>query len=150
MARFGTVMNRTLSTTLDVGSVINAASSMRRFQIYDLMFGSDATPGDTALLWSVGRQSAAATGGTAPAINTLDAGDVLAATVVPNQSPTTNGTHVATSTLLSVPLNQRATFRWVAAPGSELVSPVTASNGFYINALTGAIAVEATVFLEER
>jgi hypothetical protein len=149
MARFGTTMTRTLSTTLDVGSVINAASNMRRFQVYDFMFDSDATPGDTALLWTVGRQSAVATGGTAPAINPLDAGDVLAATVVPNQAPSTNGTHVATSTLLSVPLNQRATFRWVAAPGSELVSPVTASNGFYINAVTGTVAVEANVLINE-
>ncbi len=53
--------------------------------------------------------------------------------------------------LLSIPLNQRATFRWVANPGSELVIPATANNGFGIETDTAAaVAVTAQIFFEEQ
>ena len=34
-----------------------------------------------------------------------------------------------TAEMLRVPLNHRASYRWVAAPGGELVWPATANNG---------------------
>ena len=47
-------------------------------------------------------------------------------------------------------MNQRASYRWVAAPGSELVYPALANNGFvlraksggYTSTFTGAVLVE--------
>jgi hypothetical protein len=129
MARFAVPLLRAAqSATVDVGSVLTAAASMRRFQLYDIIVGSDATPADNASRWEVQKRTGTATGGTAPTVTPLDISDTLATTLVPNQAPTANG--AGSGTVLSIPLNQRATFRWVAAPGSELVAPATASNGF--------------------
>jgi hypothetical protein len=150
MARFGTKMTRTASASYDVGSLIAAASGMRRFKVFDWLFGSDASPDDSAFLWEIGRQTSTATGGSAPALVALDPGDTLASTVVGNQAPSANGTHTASTVLLSIPLNRRATFRWVAAQDSELVAPATASNGFYFATPTCAlVAVQSTVHFKE-
>jgi hypothetical protein len=151
MARYAVKATRTASATLDVGSVINAAASPRRFQLFDLMFGSDATPADFAFLWEFFKRTGTATGGTAPTISPLDVSDTIASTLVANQAPTTNGAGGSTAPLLSVPLNQRASFRWVASPGSELVSPATASNGFAAATPTAGalVAVECTFLVNE-
>jgi hypothetical protein len=137
-------MQRTASATLDVGSIIAAASSMRRFALYELIAGSEATPGDFAFLWEIYKRTGLATGGTAPNIQPLDAAESLAATVVANQAPTANGAGGSTNIFLSMPLNQRATFRWVAAPGGELIAPATASNGFGVATPTAGALVAVT------
>jgi len=149
MARFGIQMQRTASATLDVGSVLAAAASMRRFALYELIFGSEATPADNAFLWTVNKRTGLAVGGTAPPQEPLDQADTLASTLVANQAPTTNG--AGTGVKLSVPLNQRATFRWVAAPGGELIAPATASNGFGVATPTAGalVAVTATLHVQE-
>lgn len=150
MARFSYKLLRAAqSATLDVGSVLNAAASMRRFQLYDLMIGSDTTPADNVSLWEVAKRTGTATGGTGVTGQPLDDSDTLAATLVGNQAPTTNG--AGSGVKLSIALNQRATFRWVAAPGSEIVSPATASNGYGIQTPTAGGTPEgvATVLVNE-
>jgi hypothetical protein len=145
MARFGTFFQRTASTTLDVGSILTAAASPRRFAMYDFMLGSEAAAADNALLWRLGRRTGTATAGTAPAIVPLDFTDAVASTLVANQAPTTDG--AGTDVLIQIPLNQRATFRWVAAPGGELVSSIAASNGYGFDTPTapGTPAVTASI-----
>ena len=53
--------------------------------------------------------------------------------------------------LLQWAQNLRATFRWVAAPGKELVAPATASNGLTLmnTVMTGAFNVSFTLEFEE-
>jgi hypothetical protein len=65
---------------------------------------------------------------------------------------TVDPTLTANAILLSLPLNQRASFRWVPAPGSELVTPATASNGLALRTPTagGLVAITATVYVEEQ
>jgi hypothetical protein len=100
---------------------------LRRFKLYDLNVGSDATPADVAITWLVGRTNTAApTGGSAANPNPLDAADAAMSTL--GMQAGTGGV-TAGVTLMEFALNQRATFRWVAAPGSELVVPATANNG---------------------
>ena len=100
---------------------------LRRFKLYDFTVGSDATPADVAITWLVGRvNTAAPTGGTSSNPNPLDAADAAMSTLG-MQAATAGPT--AGVTLMEFALNQRATFRWIAAPGSELVVPATASNG---------------------
>jgi hypothetical protein len=129
--------------------VLAAAASMRRFALYELIMGSEAAPGDFAFLWTVNKRTGTATGGTAPAQEPLDQSDTLASTLVANQAPTTNG--AGSGIKLTVPLNQRATFRWVAAPGGELIAPATASNGYGIATPTAGalVAVTALVHVQE-
>lgn len=150
MGRYAAQMNRTASATLDVGSLITAAASPRRFALYDIIVGSEATPADNAFLWTIVRKTGAATGGTAVTPVALDFSDTIASTLVGNEAPTGNG--AGTDVVAAIPLNQRATFRWVAAPGGELVSSNAASNGYAAATPTagGLVAVTATFHADER
>ncbi len=81
--------------------------------------------------YQVRRVTGAATGSTLTP-NPLDPAD--AATEFDSKNVVTaDAASFAAGTLLDLaPLNNRATFRWVAAPGGELVWPATASNGLSI------------------
>jgi hypothetical protein len=148
MAKYAVEMNRTASTSLSVGGITADATRPRRFKIYDLMFGSEATPADNVFLWQVHRCSDA---GTATGVTPLPLDPADAATEADAaEAHTVEGT-VATGSILSIPLNQRATYRWVAAPGGELVAPATASNGFRVTTPTAtAVPISATVHFEEQ
>lgn len=150
MAKFSVKMQRTASTTLPVGSAVAAASNMRRAKVYDMFFGSEATPADNAFLWQVQRCTAAGTS-TAVTPQSLDAADTLASTIVCGENHTVDATRTANAFVLTIPLNQRASMRWVAAPGGELVIPATASNGFAVVTLTSsAVAVSTMMHFEEQ
>ena len=147
--KVGVKLTRTASSTLDVGSIITAAASPRRFKLYDFVVGSDAAPADNPYLWEIYKRTGTATAGSAPTIYPLDLSDTIASTLVANQAPTTNGAG-GTTPMFGVPLNQRASFRWVASPGSELIAPATASNGFaFATPTSSALAVEAYVLADE-
>lgn len=103
-----------------------AGTSAVRPEIYDLLISSNASPADNSSEWQALRFTAAGTS-TAVTPEKLDTGDP-AATGVCGKNHSVEPTY-ASVPLLDVALNQRATFRWVAAPGSELVSPATAANG---------------------
>jgi hypothetical protein len=64
---------------------------------------------------------------------------------------TIDPTLTAGAMVLTIPLNQRATFRWVADPGKELVYPATASNGLAVRTPTagGAVAITCTLSFSE-
>lgn len=149
MARYSVTFAGTLDTSLDFGYTIGAASNPRRHKWYDLTVGSSATPADNPFLWSVNKRTAA--GGTPVPVTpqTLDDTDSIASTVVSSSKPASNG--AGSGRKLTIPLNQRATYRWVAAPGSELVVPATASQGLALSGTTGsAVACDACVlFIEE-
>lgn len=148
MARYAVEANRTASTTLSCLGITADATRPRRGKIFDIMFGSEATPADNVFLWQVHRCSDA---GTSTGVTPLPLDPADAATEADaGENHTVEGT-VATGSLLSIPLNQRATYRWVAAPGSELVYPATASNGFRITTPTAtAVAITATALFEEQ
>jgi hypothetical protein len=150
MAKFGVRLQRTASATLAVGSLTAAAANMRRAKIYDFILGSEATPADNAFLWSIQRCTTAGTAGTNPTPLALDPGDSLASTIVAGQAHSVTPT--GSTELMAVALNQRATFRWVAAPGGELMIPATASNGIKWETPTagGLVAVTASVMFEEQ
>lgn len=121
-----------------------------RFSIYDWMIGASGTPADNAYLWTVGRTTAAGTGGTARTPVKLDSADG-AATAACQEAPTTEPTYTSNEELIEIPVNMRATFRWVAAPGGELICPATASNGLGLKVAhaSDTSAVYGTVHHEE-
>jgi hypothetical protein len=113
---------------------------------HDFMFGSEATPADAAILWTVQRCTAAGTS-TGVTIAYLDPGDSATESDA-GENHTIDATFTANTIMLNVPLNQRATFRWVAAPGMEIVVPQTASNGIGVKTTvlsTGTPIVTATL-----
>ena len=101
------------------------AATTTRGRIYDVIIGSDGTPADSAFRIKIMRGSAAGTA-TAFTPTLLDGGDP-AALLASNANASAEPTITANSELIDIALNQRATFRWVAAPDGELVVPATAN-----------------------
>lgn len=132
-----------------LGTAQADATRPRRLKWYDLIVGSEASPADNAFLYVMQRFTAAGTN-TAVVPSPLDPADA-ATEADAGENNTAEPTYTATLILLEIPLNQRATFRWVCSPGSELVSPATASNGIGIATPTfSAVAITAHLLFEEQ
>jgi hypothetical protein len=133
MANYGNEINKaTSSTSVGVGSLEAPASSMRRVDLYEVIAGSDAgTPTDNGLRFEVNRSTTAATG-TAVTPEPLDPADAACVALLKSNN-TVQGTNTAGKIPLSWAMNSRTTFRWSAAPGSEIVVPAVASNGLSFN-----------------
>jgi len=129
MANYAADFQRTLSTTASVGTITaESTTQARRFLVYDMIVGSEATPADAGILWTLQRCTAAGTS-TAVTPQKLNPADA-AALCEAGENHSIEPTYTSAEILLNIPVNQRATFRWVAAPGGELVFPATDENGF--------------------
>jgi len=58
-----------------------------------------------------------------------------AAQAVAGENHTSEPTYTSNTEVMEIPLNRRATFRWVAAPGSEIVCPATSGDGIGVHSL---------------
>jgi hypothetical protein len=145
MACYTSELNRT-GTTADIGCVEAPAASMRRLAILKAEFAIDATPGDTTLTWVMIRTSTASTGTTVTPspVNPADAACVgLTKDVI--TAPGTTGV-----ILESVPLNQRATYTWVAYGEGELIIAATALAGILLrNSASSSLTATATITFRE-
>ncbi len=149
MANYSTILRRTASTTASLGSIAAPASAMRRGELYDLIFGSEAAAADNPFLYVLQRFTAAGTS-TAVTPQPLDPADAAAVSVA-GQNHTVEPTYTASQILLDLALNQRASFRWWASDTGRLVYPATANNGIGIATPTSsAVAITSTVFFCER
>lgn len=149
MANYAVEMNRTASTSASLGSIVADATRPRRGKFYDIIFGSEASPADNAFQYVVQRCSAAGTS-TSVTPSPIDPADAATESDA-GENHTIEPTYTAGLVMLSISVNQRATFRWVAAPGGELVYPATASNGFGIKTPTAStVAITATVHYAEQ
>jgi hypothetical protein len=141
------------SSTYKTQISMTAASgtALRRIKLYDLLLGTNGTPADNYIEWDVSRQTAAASGGTTATALPLDPADAAALTVC-YIDPTGEGTVTANSTLFYIGVNQRASYRWVAAPGSELVGPATNLAGLAGRARSGGYTgtVTMTMLFQEQ
>ena len=102
-----------------------------RFSIYDWEIGSFSTaPADVALLWIMARSREAGSGGTSRVPVALDPADPTSE-LAGQEAPTTEPDYAGLTDpeLIEVGVNERATFRWVAAPGGELIAAAVASEG---------------------
>lgn len=129
-------------TTTDISLVSVFASTiapapvvqLRRAKIYDLLVGTNGTPADNNMVWSFQRATAGTTSAYSGYLSSvalaIDQADSLPAMAVwANSSAETAYTFTATNFPLYVGVNQRASYRWVAAPGSEIVVPAVSSAG---------------------
>lgn len=146
------IIANSTATTANTG-----AGMLRRGKLYDLLVGTNGTPADNFMEWDVTR----ATIGTTPAavtvqisslsstfgLDTADPGYVAATAI----NSSAEGGVTATNEIWYVGVNQRASYRWVAAPGSELVYPAvssaTASNGVSLRTRSGGYTGTATATL---
>ena len=141
-ARFHADGYTDLANPADTAATLTVnASTAHRIWLYEINMGNVGTPADLTSVYLIGQLTNVGTGTTVSApTNLSDAGDQAARSVfVYNLS--SEPTYVNTSTtqgllvaadgdLLRVPLNHRATYRWVAPPGGEFVAPATTTDGF--------------------
>lgn len=149
---------KSLVTTGNSSAVPNTAGAglYKRGFLYDILVGTNGTPADNALEFDVCR----ITLGTTPAAVTLGVSSISSALNVddPQDSgnavnwiainSTAEGGITAGTEVWYVGINQRASYRWVSAPGSELVWPAvssaTGSNGLSLRARSAAYTGTAT------
>ena len=119
---------------------------LKRGKVYDVLIGTAGTPADNVMQFDIVRctyatSTAITTGDSATSlfVSSLSSNFVLdladgapAAVLRINSSVETYLT--AATELWDVGINQRASYRWVAAPGSEIVWPATSSAGLNLRA----------------
>lgn len=143
--------NGTISSAPTKTIVALTGGTTVRPAIYDVILSSNATPADNSSEWQIRRSTVAGTGGSAVTPAPLDSQDPASTTTAIN-GPSAEPTYTAGAVLLDFAVNQRATFRWVAAPGSELLVPATAAAGLGLQCQgvggSGAVCIATVYFME--
>ena len=132
----GTQQNCTATYMTQV-ALTAATATLTQAQIMDIEFGTCGTPADNYMEFDVSKQTAAGTS-TAATPTVVRPAAARAAGTVGSVCFTAEGTVTANSSVLYIPVNQRASYRWVAVPGSELEIPATNLAGFAIRSRSGA------------
>lgn len=143
----GTGAQQAMATTYKTlcavyASTTGTTSLVRRGKIYDVLIGTNGVPADNYMEFSIGALTSPSTSSLVVA-NSLDQADAVAASGTIANS-TTEGTFASSGERFYVGINQRASYRWVAAPGSEIVWPATSSAGFALRARSGGYTGTAT------
>ena len=129
-----TTTYKTQIITFNSTTAAGAVTALRRGRLYDILVGTNSAPVDAFMEWDVQRITGGVTTSTLGSLSSvsslaaLDTADNTGAgsQIAINSSvetDRTNGTEV-----FYVGVNTRASYRWVAAPGSEIVWPANASN----------------------
>ena len=141
-----------------------ATTGLRRGKIYDLLVGTNGTPADNAMEWAVHRvtdTSQVYVGNVSSvssffALDLADAGFSAHAGVNSTNPSSTVYAFVGAPIPWYVGVNQRASYRWVAAPGSEIIYPAVSSatggNGLLLSVRSGGYTgtATATVMFQEQ
>lgn len=123
-------------------------TGIRRAFMYEWTVGPGSVPNatDCEIIWSVIKQTSAGTGGVTMTENPLDQADSAAATVALGNF-TAEPTGAETGIIDSLGANQRASYRWVVAPGGpgEIVVPATNLAGYGVRAKSSTYTGNAIV-----
>jgi hypothetical protein len=116
------------TTSKTMLQIAAATATLRRAFMYEYTVGPSAVPNatDCELVWTVIKQTSAGTGGVTLTMNAIDQADAAAGSVALGNF-TAEPTGAETGILDTLGANQRASYRWVVAPGGpgELVIPAT-------------------------
>lgn len=161
-----TTYNGLVAVAASSGGMTNAPTrtGLTRGKIYDLLIGTNGTPADNSMEFQVNRATISSTpiwvGSVSSvsstfALDTADAG--FASFVTVNTSIQSTTAFSVLTPVWYAGINQRASYRWVAAPGSELVWPAvssaTGNNGLCLSArsATGYVGTATgTMFFQEQ
>jgi hypothetical protein len=133
-------------TLVNIFSVAGAS----RGKINNIVVSSGATPDDQAANFEVKRTTGVGTEGAGVTPVPLDP-NTVASSFDAGYGHSVEPTETASSEMLAFSLNQRATFSWLANPGSEIIMPATTNNGVNIvrRSSTGVYVIDCTVIFEE-
>ena|SRR5271165_5438366 len=145
--------NTTASTTTQTTVIQLLGANLVRTWVFDITMGSTIAPADYATTWDLSRHTTAST---VTSYTPLPLDPVnLASLAVGGASATgvnasAEGTYTAGGSLIVVPLNARATFRYVASPGAEFVNTFTAANGLGLRqgATTAIVGTGTLLYFE--
>ena len=144
MARYSASGSQNLSSSAITALTIASQSTVHRNIIYDIVIANVGSPADLVTLHTIQRiTNPNAANCTAVTPSLLDLADRAAQSAC-GENHTAEPTYTSNQELMEIPLNHRATFRWVAAPGGELITPATNNAGI------GAKAVHASAETEWR
>lgn len=147
MARRYSEAGNNISTTSGLKTMLTLISTAAiRATLYDFSVGTEGTAADQSYQYLIQRTTAAGTGGAAVTPTAEDPGDPAA-----TATSVSGGTAITvepTYTAGVIPwgpmgINQRATYRWVAAPGGEIVCPSTAAAGIGARVLSPSGTAQA-------
>jgi len=119
-------------TNLTILALESAAAAVGRLN--QIVIGSDATPADVATRFDVLRHTAAGAAGTAVSEEAADPQSAAASCNL--RGGTMTEPTYAANFLLEIPLNQRATYTWIANPGRELRTTVGTANGIGLRSIS--------------
>ena len=125
------------ATPGDTALTVHAIGTTVRGRLYELLFSQGATPADNVIQWLVRRLTALGTEGAAVVPEQLDS-DAPAAILDAGEDHSVEPTYTAATELLDFDLNQRATFRFVAAPGGEFLLPAVTNAGIGTTPISAA------------
>ena len=127
-----------------------STGTTRKLGIKDVVIGSDAAVADTATQFEMRYGTAVGTEGSGYTPVPLDP-DTPAASSDCGVAHGVEPTYTASTTLLAMSVNQRATFRWVAADGYELIVNNVANEGIGLQSVssTGTAVHQGTFLYEE-
>lgn len=147
MARYSVFGDKGSDNVLQILGYNNTATLPRRTKLYDWTVGNSATPADAVFNHQLLRATAdpTATGVTPTPLDPADAPSLMAG------SDTVTTDAAGTVLLADFSLNHRATYRWVSAPGSELVTAATDNLGIFsrVSAATTS-TFHATMMVDEQ
>lgn len=137
------------------GTTANTGGGMlRRGRLYDILIGTNGTPADNYMEFDVTRVTMGASSVLAGGISSvssalgLDPADSYGFVAMAGINSSVETAFTATQEVWYVGINQRASYRWVAAPGSEFVYPANSSatggNGLALRARSGGYTGTAT------
>lgn len=145
--RYSTSGDQTYAATTSIVGINNIGTTVRPI-LYELVIGSDTTPADNAFQLAVKRCSTAGTStGATPSPHDSSSPVSLVNGCSNYTVEPTKGV-----ILLTINMNQQATFRWVVPPEEGFLAPVTAANGFVIECLSasgGTPEFDATLMHQE-
>lgn len=124
-------------------------TTFRRLKWYDILVGTNGAPADNFMEFEVARTTQSSTA-TFVAAAPLDPADAVHNALVAVNSSTFG--IVGVPNLWYIGMNQRASYRWVCAPGSELVCAATSSNGLQLRMRSGSYTgtCTGTVMFQEQ
>jgi hypothetical protein len=146
----GTQQNITTTFKSQI-SVTAQTTGLRRGNLAEIIVGPDGAPNatDCQIVHDITRCSGTIGTGTSATPSPLNPADAASATV--GTVNFTIETATTTTSLWQVGLNQRASQRWIAAPGQELIWAATNLVGLLTRALspTNAVPVNHHVFIND-
>lgn len=164
-ANCGTAYIPAVAVAASSGNFTNTGAGtgpLRRGKLYDILIGTNGTPADNFMEWAVHRITIGTTLTWVGSVSSVSSAYVLDYADGPPGPFLISNASAGSSTIAAyiaqpfyVGVNQRASYRWVAAPGSEIIYPAnssgTGNNGLMLSGRSGGYTstITGTVYVTE-